>query len=119
MRKHMFIVQFEHSGARTIDTYVSCIWPIHSSGNDRGTAKAYLAMIDGEKNLPEDVQRFMTASKWMWLRVRYAKNADGPYIINDEKEAIAGRDEMEKYIQSISYEQLQKYLQHLPRGERR
>ena len=113
----MFIVQFEQSGARLLDTYATCIWPIHSSGNDRSTARAFLAMIDGEKNLPEDVKRFMEASKWMWLRARYANNADGPYLINDEEEAIAGHDEMEAYIQSISYEQLQTYRYRSRRGE--
>lgn len=94
-----------------LDSYASCIWPLPPEGASRDVAQAYLAMIDGEKNLPEDVQKFMQGSQWMWLRMRYnSSEMTGPYLINDEEEVIADGDAMQAVVDTWDDETLSHYL---------
>ena len=113
MRKHLFLMGWEREGRtsrRVFEAYISCIWPLHEDANERGDAKALLAMIDGEANLAPDVKQFCDSYFPMTLRCRYAgADVTGPYLINDTAEEYT-RETLEKFLDSLDDDQLKRYL---------
>jgi hypothetical protein len=112
MRKHVFLVRWKREGrivTPVLDAYATCIWPLGPEDNDVVSARALLAMIGGQPNLPDDVKSFCSAYTAILLRLRY-QNGDttGPYMINDVDNMHTDQS-IQEWIINVPDDELHRY----------